>query len=76
MRKRSRRGPALAALAAALVASGCQMTPEEIRGVKAENELLREQISALKDRCDTQGREIELRPEHSEQLGDRGPAGR
>lgn len=60
---RRRRPSALAALAAALVLGGCQMTPEEIRGVKAENELLREQIAALKDRCDTQGRELELRPE-------------
>jgi hypothetical protein len=38
------------------------MTPEEIRGVQAENELLREQIAALRERCE-QGRELELRRE-------------
>jgi hypothetical protein len=38
------------------------MTPDEIRAVQAENELLREQIAGLKDRCE-QGRELDLRPE-------------
>ena len=42
--------------------AGCAMTPEEIRGVQAENELLREQIQALRERCQ-QGRELELRRE-------------
>jgi hypothetical protein len=42
--------------------TGCAMTPEEIRGVQAENELLREQIAALRERCQ-QGRELELRRE-------------
>jgi Tfp pilus assembly protein PilN len=44
------------------VVAGCAMTPEEIRGVQAENELLREQIAALRERCQ-QGRELELRRE-------------
>ena len=44
------------------IATGCAMTPEEIRGVEAENELLREQIQALRERCQ-QGRELELRRE-------------
>lgn len=70
---RSRRSLALAALVAALGLGGCQMTPDEIRGVQAENELLREQIAALKDRCETQGREIDVRPE---QVGERTPTPR
>jgi hypothetical protein len=51
-----------AACLCAAVAAGCAMTPEEIRGVEAENELLREQIQALRERCQ-QGRELELRRE-------------
>jgi hypothetical protein len=58
-----RRALAVAALAAALGAGACKMTPDEIRGVQAENELLREQIAGLKDRCETQGRELDVRPE-------------
>jgi hypothetical protein len=49
------------------------MTPDEIRGVQAENELLREQIAGLKDRCDTQGRELDLRPEQDERAERREP---
>jgi len=49
-------------LAAGLAAAGCRMTPDEIRAVEVENELLREQIQALRERCE-QGRELELRPE-------------
>jgi hypothetical protein len=37
------------------------MTPDEIRAVEKENELLREQIQALRERCQ-QTRELELRP--------------
>jgi hypothetical protein len=73
MTTRSRRTLALVALGAALASGACQMTPEEIRGVKAENELLREQIAALKDRCETQGRELDVRPER---VGERSPAPR
>jgi|GEM_PF-5302890 len=51
------------ALAAALGAAGCKMTPDEIRAVQAENELLREQLATVKDRCETQGRELDVRPE-------------
>lgn len=64
MRGKYARG-ALAAfgLAAALAAAGgCRMTPDEIRAVEVENELLREQIQTLRERCE-QGRELELRPE-------------
>ena len=71
MTMRSRRALAAAALAAALAAGACRMTPDEIRGVQAENELLREQIAGLKDRCETQGRELDVRPE---QVGERSPA--
>jgi hypothetical protein len=38
------------------------MTPDEIRAIEVENELLREQIQTLRERCE-QGRELELRPE-------------
>jgi uncharacterized protein HemX len=62
MREASARALAALALAAALGAGGCKMTPDEIRGIEAENELLREQIQALRERCE-QGRELELRPE-------------
>jgi hypothetical protein len=58
-----RRALGLAALSlASLAAAGCRTTPDEIRAIRAENELLREQIQALKDRCEM-GREIEVRPE-------------
>ena len=59
---RSARAKVAAACLWAAVAAGCAMTPEEIRGVKAENELLREQIAALRERCQ-QGRELDLRRE-------------
>lgn len=63
MREASARALAAFALAAALGAGGCKMTPDEIRGIEAENELLREQIQALRERCQ-QDRELELRPEN------------
>lgn len=71
MRERSARRSALLALGltAALAAGGCRMTPDEIRSIEVENELLREQIQALRERC-TQGRELELRPED---VGKRAP---
>jgi hypothetical protein len=59
---RAMQGAVAAAWLCVGVASGCAMTPEEIRGVQAENELLREQIAALRERCQ-QGRELELRRE-------------
>ena len=62
MLEASARALAALALAAAFGVAGCKMTPEEIRVIEAENELLREQIQSLRDRCE-QGRELELRPE-------------
>jgi hypothetical protein len=62
MREASARALAALALAVALGAGGCKMTPEEIRVIESENELLREQIQSLRDRCE-QGRQLELRPE-------------
>jgi hypothetical protein len=47
------------------IGTGCAMTPDEIRAVEIENELLREQIQALRDKC-LQSRELELRPEQGE----------
>jgi hypothetical protein len=60
-RARAAAGAALA-LAAALGAAACKMTPDEIRTIEAENELLREQIQTLRERCE-QGRELHLRGE-------------
>jgi hypothetical protein len=65
MRGASARALAALALAAALGAAGCKMTPDEIRVIEAENELLREQIQSLRDRCE-QGRELELRREEGD----------
>jgi hypothetical protein len=48
-------------LAAAVAGAGCKMTPEEIRVIRTENELLREQVQTLRERC-VQERELELRP--------------
>jgi hypothetical protein len=61
MMRRPREAAAAAALALTLLA-GCVMTPDEIRAVEIENELLREQIQALREKCQ-QGRELELKPE-------------
>jgi hypothetical protein len=61
MRERSARALAALAIAAALGAGACKMTPEEIRVIEAENALLREQIQTMREHCE-QGRELELRP--------------
>jgi hypothetical protein len=52
--------PAVPALVALLLV-GCRMTPDEVRAIEVENDLLREQIVELKAQC--QRRELELRPE-------------
>lgn len=59
---RSNRAAIAAACLGLAFASGCAMTPDEIQAVQAENELLREQIAALREKC-MQGRELELRRE-------------
>jgi hypothetical protein len=61
MMRRNRAAIAAACLGISL-ASGCAMTPDEIQAVQAENELLREQIAALREKC-LQGRELEIRRE-------------
>ncbi|MGI9430878.1 MAG: hypothetical protein ACR2PQ_01605 [Myxococcota bacterium] len=48
-----------------LGAVGCRITPEQIQVIEAENELLREEISLLKERCD-QSRELNLRLDEDE----------
>jgi len=48
-----------------LAAAGCRITPEEIQVIETENELLREEISQLKEQCD-QSRELELRLDEEE----------
>lgn len=54
--------PAALCVAAALALSGCRITPEEIRVIEAENELLRSQIQTVKENC-TYYRELEVKPE-------------
>ncbi len=44
----------------ALATAGCRITPEQIQVIETENELLREEISHLKEKCE-QSRELELR---------------
>jgi hypothetical protein len=36
---------------APLLAAGCRITPEEIERIETENELLREQIAAMRGEC-------------------------
>jgi len=50
---------------ALLVVAGCRITPEEIQVIEAENDLLREEISQIKEKCD-QSRELELRVDEEE----------
>ncbi|MDH3685841.1 MAG: hypothetical protein OEP95_06415 [Myxococcales bacterium] len=47
-------------VALALATAGCRITPERIQVIETENELLREEISILKERCE-QSRELDLR---------------
>ena len=35
-----------------LAIAGCRITPERIQVIETENELLREEISLLKEKCD------------------------
>jgi len=58
MSKRIRSRAALVALAA-LAVPACRITPDEIARIEAENELLREQISAMRFECE-QYRRIDL----------------
>jgi hypothetical protein len=51
-----------AALFLAGALAGCTMTPEEIRVIEVENELLRQEIQTVKENC-TYYREVEVRPE-------------
>ena len=44
---------------------GCRITPEEIQVIEAENDLLREEIALLKEKCE-QSRELELRLDEDE----------
>ncbi len=44
-----------------LVATGCKMTPEEIRLIEVENELLRKEIQVIRENCDRyRYRDLEL----------------
>jgi len=49
----------------ALAIAGCRITPERIQVIETENELLREEISLLKEKCD-QSRELDLRLDERE----------
>jgi hypothetical protein len=51
---------------AGLLLAGCRMTPERIRSIEAENELLRQEIQTVKENC-AYYREIEVRPDEGEE---------
>jgi hypothetical protein len=50
---------ALAALLLALALPACRITPDEIQRIETENELLREQIQAMRIECE-QYRQIDI----------------
>lgn len=54
-----------ATCAALLLTVGCRITPEQIQVIEVENELLREEISLLKEKCE-QSRELDLRLDENE----------
>jgi hypothetical protein len=58
MANRTRSRAALA-LCAALALPACRTTPEEIQRIEAENELLREQIQAMRSDCE-QSRDVRV----------------
>ncbi len=49
-------------LAALVLAVGCRTTPEEIRRIQVENDLLREQVQIIRKNC-SYYRELELEAE-------------
>jgi hypothetical protein len=51
----------LLALLVGLATWGCKTTPEEIREIQAENELLRQQVNTMRQNCEYY-RDIEIRP--------------
>ena len=57
-----RGGAALLALVLVVAAGGCRITPKEIREIRSENELLRQQIHTMRQNC-TYYRELEIKPE-------------
>ena len=46
-----------------LATGGCRITPGEIREIRSENELLRQQIHTMRQNC-TYYRELEIKPEN------------
>ncbi|HSJ95518.1 MAG TPA: hypothetical protein VLC53_00510 [Myxococcota bacterium] len=52
--------------AAALVLPACRITPDEIQRIETENDLLREQIQAMRMECE-QYRKIDIGVEKQEQ---------
>ena len=56
-------------LALAVLAAGCRITPEEIQRIETENELLREEIRVVKEKC-TSYKELELEVEEDSASGD------
>lgn len=53
------RSRAVAVLCAALALPACRMTPDEIQRIETENELLREQIQAMRSDCE-QSRDVRV----------------
>ncbi len=49
-------------LAALVLTAGCRTTPEEVRRIEVENELLREQVRIIRKNC-SYYRDLELEAE-------------
>jgi len=60
---------ALAFAALVLAVGACRITPDEIAAIETENELLREQIQAVKENC-TYYREVEVEPDEAGEAGE------
>ena len=50
---------------AVVLLAGCRITPEEIRLIETENELLRQQIQVVREKC-SYYQEIKIEPEGGE----------
>ena len=59
------RAALLASLLLGVAMPGCKTTPEEIREIQAENEILRQQVNTMRQNCEYY-RDIEIRPGEQE----------
>ena len=60
-------------LVAAMLLCGCRITPEEIRLIEVENELLRQQIQVVREKCEYY-QEIKVEAEESDADASPAPA--